>query len=368
MRRSTATRAPACMPTTTVAIPASLDLPSVLAFTERVATLPDSDEYVLDFDRMRHVEPFGMLLVSSEIRKLARRNCAPKIVCSNFKHHTYAAHMGFFRSFDLAHGNAPGEARGSSNYLPITILETAEVEQEAFRAGVEVGAQIEAISGRMSAMLCGEDAGAMFDTLTYSIREIVRNVVEHSGAERFGICAQHWPSKRRVEVAILDKGIGLRASLSRNPHIDTSDDKKAVNYALMPAVSGKAFKGARQRRGNWINSGFGLYMTNRICRNGGNFFIASGDTGMLLTRGEGKRYYSCAFDGTAVRMTMDTSRLAGLRDALAQYRDEGFEFQRRYSEIVNIDPSAASLMLSEDFKTSALDRLLARLRVARLTD
>lgn len=353
------------MSTTTVAVPVNLDLPSALIFAERVASLQDSDAYTLDFERMRHVEPFGMLLVSSEIRKLARRVCSPKILCSNFKHHTYAAHMGFFKSFDLAHGNAPGEARGSSNYLPITILETAQVEHEAFSAGLEVGAQIEAISGSMSSMLCGENEGDMFDTLTYSIREMVRNVVEHSGAERFGICAQHWPSKRRVEVAILDRGIGLRASLSRNPHIDTSDDKKAVNYALMPAVSGKAFKGARQRKGNWTNSGFGLYLTNRICRNGGNFFIASGDTGMLLTRGEGKRYFSCDLDGTAVRMTMDTSRIAGLRDALAQYREEGFEFQRRYSEIVSIDPSAASLMLSEDFEKSALERVFARLGLSR---
>jgi hypothetical protein len=353
------------MPAATIAIPSSLDLPSALAFAQRVSTLPDADEYVVDFDRMRHVEPFGMLLVSSEIRKLARRGCEPRIICDNFKHHTYAAHMGFFKSFDLAHGNAPGEARGSSNYLPVTILEIAQVEREAFSAGLEVGAQIEAISGRMSSMLCGEDAGAMFDTLTYSIREMVRNVVEHSGAERFGICAQHWPSRRRVEVAILDRGMGLRASLSRNPHIDTSDDKKAINYALMPAVSGKAFKGSRQRKGNWANSGFGLYLTNRICRNGGNFFIASGDIGMQLNRGEGKRYFPCALDGTAVRLTMDTSRIAALRDALARYREEGFEFQRRYSEIVSIDPSAASLMLSEDFGKSALDRILVKFGLAR---
>ncbi|WP_092949868.1 hypothetical protein [Roseateles sp. YR242] len=92
---------------------------------------------------------------------------------------TYAAHMGFFRSFDLAYGNAPGQAKGSENYLPITIFDSREVEREAFEQGIEVG----------------------------------------------------------------------------------------------------------NATGNWANSGFGLYMTNRICRNGGNFFIASGATSMLLTRG-----------------------------------------------------------------------------------
>ncbi len=305
-----------------------------------------------------------MLLISSEFRKLARRENAPTFVCSNFEHMTYAAHMGFFKSFGIEHGNAPGEAPGSARYLPITVFEIEDVEREAALKGIEVGNQIESTSQRLSAMLCGSEEGPLFDTLTYSIREIMRNAVEHSRAERFGICAQHWPSKHRVEVAILDRGIGIRNTLSRNPHIDVSDDKKALNFALMPAVSGKAFKGSKvRRRGNWTNSGFGLYMTNRICRNGGNFFIASGDAGMLLTKGEGKRYFGCGLDGTAVRMVIDTSQLPQLRDSLHRYKEEGFEFQRKYKEIVDIDPSSASLMLSEDFEVSVVDRILSKLKL-----
>lgn len=78
----------------------------------------------------------------------------------------------------------------------------------------------------MAAMLCGSDSGAVFDTLTYSVRELMRNVVEHSEAKQFGICAQYWPTKGRVEVAILDRGIGLRESLKNNPHLDVTDDKE----------------------------------------------------------------------------------------------------------------------------------------------
>ncbi|OWQ85631.1 hypothetical protein CDN99_21330 [Roseateles aquatilis] len=345
--------------------PRSLDLPSALTFAQQISAAPDAEEYVVDFSGMGHVEPFSMLLISSELRNLARRNHGPKLLCTDFKQCTYAAHMGFFRSFDLAYGNAPGQAKGSENYLPITIFDSREVEREAFEQGIEVGNQVESISKRMSAVLCGSDEGDLFDTLAYSIREIIRNVIEHSGAERFGICAQHWPTKKRVEVAILDRGSGLRSSLSRNPYIDVSDDKKALNYALMPAVSGKAFKGSRvNTKGNWANSGFGLYMTNRICRNGGNFFIASGATSMLLTRGQGKRYYDCSLDGTAVRMVIDTSVLTGLRDALGRYREEGYEIQRKYKEIVSIDPSSASLMLSEDFDVSVVDRILVKLKRA----
>lgn len=192
----------------------------------------------------------------------------------------------------------------------------------------------------------------------------MRNVVEHSNANQFGICAQYWPSKYKAEVAILDRGIGIRTSLSNNPHLETSDDKKSLNYALMPAVSGKAFKGSRvKQKGHWANSGFGLYMTNRICRNGGTFFICSGDTGMLLTKqSEAKRYFSCDFNGTAVRMVLKTDQLAALKDTLDIYRHEGYEIQKRYREIVNIDPSSASLMLSTDFDLSIWDKALKKLK------
>ncbi|WP_426687214.1 hypothetical protein [Rhodanobacter ginsengiterrae] len=192
----------------------------------------------------------------------------------------------------------------------------------------------------------------------------MRNVVEHSESKQIGICAQYWPSKNKVEAAIIDRGVGVASTLSRNPHLDIANDKDALNYALMPAVSGKAFKGARKQRGHWANSGFGLYMTSRICRNGGNFFIASGQTDMLLTKVKGaKTYLPCAYEGTAVRLVIKTDQLRGLSASLQRYRDEGYEIQRRYKEIVDINPSAASLMLSEDFDLSLWDKFLSALKI-----
>jgi hypothetical protein len=103
-------------------------------------------------------------------------------------------------------------------------------------------------------------------------------------------------------------------------------------------------------------------MTSRICRNGGNFFVASGDAGMLLTAKGGKRYFECAFSGTAVRMVIDTSQIESLSKSLSHYRQEGFEIQKTYKEIVNIDPSSASLMLTKDFDLSVWQKILLTLR------
>jgi hypothetical protein len=353
------------MSRTTLSVPESLTLQTALQFCGALENCGTHDEYVLDFGRTKMVEPFGMLLISSEIQRCMSGHERAGFSCVNFAHMTYAGHMGFFKSFGLDFGKQPGQAAGGKNYIPMTIFETEALVNEAIASGREVGDEIESQSKRLAETLIGQDSGDVFETLSYSIRELMRNVVEHAQTDRLGICSQYWPSKGRAEVAIVDRGIGLRKSLAGNPHIDASTDKSAINYALMPAVSGKAFKGAPRRRSRspWANSGFGLYMTSRICRNGGNFFVASGDTGMLLTAGkEGKRYFGTSLTGTAIRMVIRTDQLAGLKEALARYRDEGFLIQQKYKEIVSIDPSSASLMLSEDFDLTVWDRLIRKFK------
>ncbi|MCC8998692.1 MAG: ATP-binding protein [Candidatus Contendobacter sp.] len=355
------------MTTIQIPVPQSLDLPSALNFSITLGKLEIADNFIFDFAKTKNVEPFPMLLASSEIQRLVEKFPESEMMYTNFKHMTYAGHMGFFRAFGLEFGKAPGEAKGSERYIPMTLFDCENLIQESARKGIEVGDEVEGESKHMAAMLCGSNSGHIFDTLSYSVREIIRNVIEHSNAMMFGICAQYWPSKNRVEVAIFDRGIGIRKSLQSNPHLDVSDDKAAINYALMPAVSGKAFKGSREKqRGHWANSGFGLYMTSRICRNGGTFFIASGETGMLLTtKKEGKRYFNCLFSGTAIRMVVRTDKIADLKDTLEIYRNEGYSIQKRYKEIVSIDPSSASLMLSEDFNLSVWEKIFSKIKGLR---
>ena len=349
-----------------VTAPNSLTLIEAISFCSQISSLEAEDEYSFDFSKTTGlIEPFGMLLVSSEIGRLTSKHPVSKVGCVGFSHMSYAGHMGFFQAFGLDFGKKPGEASGSKSYIPLTIMRTNEIVDAAAINGREVGEEVDDQCARLCETLCATGEGAVFDTLRYSMRELIRNVIEHSGATQFGFCSQYWPSKGRAEVAILDRGIGLKESLSHNPHIDASSDKRAINYAMMPAVSGKAFKGARRPKRNspWNNSGFGLYMTSRICRNGGNFFLGSGDAGMLLTSGkDAKRYFDMNHQGTVIRLRIDTNQVNDLRESLARYRSEGDEIQNKYAEIVNIDPSSASLMLSEDFDLSVWNRLLKKLK------
>ncbi|WP_254458567.1 hypothetical protein [Xanthomonas sacchari] len=328
-----------------------------------LAQVKDVSSIRADFKGVGLVEPFAILMVSSELQRAALRNRVEKFECVNHESMSYASRMGFFEAFGYPSTHKPGKKDGGSQHLPINIIDCNSLRDEASNEYTEVGNIVEARSKHLAKLLCGVDSGDVFETLSYSLREIVRNVVEHSESKQIGVCAQYWPTKHKVEVAIIDRGVGLRKTLSRNPHLDVGSDRSALNYALMPAVSGRAFKGARKQYGPWANSGFGLYMTSRICRNGGNFFIASGDCGMLLTKAkDGKSYFPCSYEGTAVRLVIRTDQIGSLADSLRRYREDGFAFQKKYRELVQINPSAASLMLSEDFDPSLWEKFLTALR------
>lgn len=263
------------------------------------------------------------------------------------ENHSYAAHFGFFRSFGLQHGNAPEEAPGSSRYVPISELDVNEIHQEAFDSFQEVGDVIEDKAAELAGILTRHQEGELLDTLTYSIREIMRNVVEHSGSEKIHFCAQYWPQRHEVEVGIVDDGIGVHEALIGNPTFEGLTETEALQMALMPGISGNPLAG----RGNdqWNNSGYGLYMTSHICRNGGGFLLCSGGGGIELDQ-DGKRNFETDFRGTAIRLFIDTANLNALRERLLQFAEQGREAAAQIAGAnINV-ASTASQMLTRDFR------------------
>lgn len=334
----------------TVYLPRRLTLESTIEFANELHILPQAKRYILDFQHVGRIEPYAMLFLSSEMQRLRRRYPESIFTVQNHQSKTYAAHMGFFKAFGCDFGKNPGEATGSSRYLPVSIWSSEKLRKEAAENYEAVGEFIERKAEEMAAVLTQTSSGDLFDTLTYSIREIIRNVVEHSESNQFGFCAQYWPAYGKVELALMDRGIGVRNGLSSNPHLVINSDHDALNYSLMPGISGKAFKGVkRDKHDVWANSGFGLYMTSRLCREGGSFFLASGDTGIYLSENK-KRYLNTPFEGTALRLLLNTNRLSTLSSMLGRYSKEATEFKKEYIDGQNLAASTASKMLSRDFK------------------
>ncbi|MFM9891374.1 hypothetical protein [Achromobacter xylosoxidans] len=335
---------------TTLYLPQNLSLINAINFCNRMWREPIGTEVIFDCGRMQHVEPFTMAYVSAEIKRFSEIE-GRGVSFTNYQHHTFAAHMGFFHAAGVNFGNQPGQAKGSSTYIPLTILRTKDLEAKAHSEYEPVGNIIESESTKLAKVLLQKDDGELVDALTFSLREIMRNVVEHSQSEVLEFCAQYWPTKSKVELVVLDSGVGVKESLSKNPYLVIENDRDAIHLALMPAVSGKMFQGVKRQSNNvWQNSGFGLYMTNRLCRNGGSFFICSGQSGILLN-GAGKKDLETSFSGTALRLVLNTTTIGNLATSLERYKREGYAISTKHNPKNTIEPSVASTMLSRDFFT-----------------
>ncbi|MFZ2405776.1 MAG: hypothetical protein WAW41_11605 [Methylobacter sp.] len=338
----------------TVIFPNHCSEEAIFAFCSEVETHAGKDSVLIDFSHMGRIEPFTMVYVAKQIRDFNRSNPETTVSCTGHQNKGYAANMAFFRAFGLKHGREPNCKDGNERFVPFTILRIQTIidETKEWEAEQEV---IERRAGHLAKILAQEEKGNLVDALTFSIREIMRNVFEHSNSRSVEYCAQFWPSYDKVEIVIIDNGIGLRKSLKSNPYIQIDSDSDAIQQALMPAISSKNYKGTRIDRNNpWHNSGFGLYMINRICRLGGSFLICSGDHAIKLNE-NGKAHIELGheFKGTAVRMVLNTSKLTELSSMLAKFRDEGYEIAKEIKGVGMYTASAASQMLSRDFSRNA---------------
>ena len=196
----------------TITIPSSLTPDELLPFSASLSSMAVADSYLLDFRSVGHVEPFGMLFLAALIRQFVRsrrkiqgKEC--EISAKNFAGNTYASWMGLFKSFGLDHGNEPGAVSGSGTYIPLTRFTVRRIVGEARSEYVHHGEIIEGEARRIAHMLTRSDDGAITETLTYAVREIMRNIVEHGQASHIWYAAQYWPTKNKVEVPFLMRGL-----------------------------------------------------------------------------------------------------------------------------------------------------------------
>ena len=293
-----------------------------------------------------------MLFLSALIRQYAKKGRDKfgrdfKIKAKNFSANKYASWMGFFQSFGLDHGNEPGQASGSGTYIPLTRLVVNRIKSEAREEFVHHGEIIEEESSRIAGILTRHSSCAVYETLTYAIREIFRNVVEHGEASHIWYAAQYWPTKNKVEISILDEGVGLFKSLNKNPKLNIQNNSQAVFMALQPGISGVTKEKRKKSDGDWVNSGYGLYMTSSLCQFGGDFYICSGENAIRLI-GEKSEIMSCSFNGVAIRMVLDTRQIKKLNEALEALRNKG---QKIAAELGNLDT---------DLTASKMSRMLSK--------
>jgi anti-sigma regulatory factor (Ser/Thr protein kinase) len=96
--------------------------------------------------------------------------------------------------------------------------------------------------------------------------EVTENVIHHAQASAGFAAAQGWRKNSEFEIAIVDLGIGIRASLTANEkYAHITADADAIETALLPQVT------ATPER----NAGIGLFVTRQLLTANGGELICS---------------------------------------------------------------------------------------------
>lgn len=154
-----------------------------------------------------------------------------------------------------------------------------------------------------------------------------RNTFEHSRSNSVWYTASTRPSKYDVQLAILDQGCGIRASLEASGLYSFADDGSAIERALQPGVSRNEGKTRSpdeivrlreqypgQDPTEWDNSGYGLTLTTQLCEHAGQYTIATGTSSISFL---GARIVSSAYHkGTALRFVLDPRKIVGALKAI----------------------------------------------------
>lgn len=193
-----------------------------------------------------------------------------------------------------------GQALGSKKYLPITRIERPVVDP-VLDGVQEWYDTIELEARRLGGVLAGShDDSEELRTYTYCIREVIRNVFEHARVNECYICGQRW-ANGTVEIAIIDEGAGLYATLADTHQVDGDED--ALTLAARPGVSRVAAQSLAPNV--YDNSGFGLFILTQLAGSFGWFVLGSGSA-MMIGHGQARSYVPCSFAGTYFGMRFNS--------------------------------------------------------------
>lgn len=320
----------------TIHLPMSLSLSNALRFQKKLLSIPFAKSITFDCTRLNYVEPFSMLLTAQAIRDFNLSRMGADFLVRGNGINSYASLMGFFAQAGLS---APIKStkRGNPRYLAVKEVDCDALKSSAYENFMYTCDLVEEDAEKMAAVLSQMNDGEIFYILKYTIQEMVRNVIEHSESKSFLYCGQYWLRADRIEIGFVGFGIGLRSSLEKNPKISNIDEVKALNLALTPGVSSTSY-GPGGPKGKWSNTGFGPYMTSRLCCEGG-IFVLLGIFGIQKNAFRSD-LIEAGINRTGVRIVLKPSNFKSIQSSFNKYLEDAKSISDKFDAAsVGMSPS-----------------------------
>lgn len=139
------------------------------------------------------------------------------------------------------------------------------------------------------------------DALQLCFTEVGQNIADHARSPVGGIfAARYIAQRRRIRVAIVDRGDGIAATLVRQ-HPSLGESRAAIDAVLKGGVSARTLS---------RNRGLGVsHLRETVVRMGGELVLASGDAAVHVGAGGAKRWANpgVRYPGTAIFFVLPVS-------------------------------------------------------------
>jgi anti-sigma regulatory factor (Ser/Thr protein kinase) len=214
------------------------------------------------------IHPVVLCMIAALGSKIGSESIRPIRLKAISKH--YLERMALFRMIGLPSGMDIKEHEPAGRFIPLTVIKTSD-ELTAFITDMVPLLHLEPDQSR---------------PIKYTISELVRNVLEHSGSEEGAIvCAQYYKKSNTIRIGIVDTGVGIRKTISESHLAHT--DLEAIHLALTPGITGTT----RRERGTETNAGAGLFFIKSLATVNRDFFMVYSGNSMykLLRSNPGKK-------------------------------------------------------------------------------
>lgn len=243
-------------------------LERTIATLEPLLHLDEPREIVVDFSRLVHFGPTSLALVTAAMKRLSDEGLylagSQMVAPRSPPVRRYLERMNLIREvvgIEMPEEFIRKESRG---FRPCEHFDT---DENYWR----VASSLAAALGEQ----CKVDESAQ-GAIHVCLDEICENVIHHADTSMGGFAAaQGWTRKtnRQFEIAIVDLGVGIRTSLTKNPdYAHITEDCKAIETALKPRVTSTPER----------NAGIGLFITGLVLAFNGGHLLARSGSGAVI--------------------------------------------------------------------------------------
>jgi anti-sigma regulatory factor (Ser/Thr protein kinase) len=180
----------------------------------------------------------------------------------------YLARMGLFNVLGKESPYTLIEHESAGKFIPLTQIRTQK-EQTKF------------ITDMIPLLHIGAQHA---DSIKYIVGELVRNVLEHSGAENGAfVAAQYYPKGNVVRLGICDTGVGIWRTIHQS--WPAKNDIEAIKLALTPGITGTT----KREGGTETNAGAGLFFIKSMAAVARDYFVIYSGKGVYKLTKRDKR-------------------------------------------------------------------------------